>query len=69
MIKIYLEDISTIDSEAKFNAYFDKLPKYRQEKIFPSFTWENFSFSTKSFIIELIEDDIHKKWQVINIPR
>ena len=33
MIKIYLEDISTIDSEAKFNAYFDKLPKYRQEKI------------------------------------
>ena len=33
MIKIYLEDISTIDSEAKFNAYFDKLPKFRQEKI------------------------------------
>ncbi|MCR5309114.1 MAG: 4'-phosphopantetheinyl transferase superfamily protein [Bacilli bacterium] len=33
MIKIYLEDISIIDSEAKFNAYFDKLPKYRQDKI------------------------------------
>ena len=43
--------------------------KYRQEKIFPSFTWENFGIFTKSFIIELIEDDINKKWQVINIPR
>ena len=33
MIRIYLEDISTIDSKAKFDAYFDKLPKYRQDKI------------------------------------
>ena len=33
MIRIYLEDISTIDSKAKFDAFFEKLPKYRQEKI------------------------------------
>ena len=43
--------------------------KYRNEKIFPSFTWKNVSFKTKSFIIELIEDDINKKWQVINISK
>ena len=30
---IYLEDISIIDSEHKFNAYFEKLPKYRQDKV------------------------------------
>ena len=30
---IYLEDISIIDSEQKFNAYFEKLPKYRQDKV------------------------------------
>ena len=33
MIRIYLEDISTIDSKAKFDAFFEKLPQYRQEKI------------------------------------
>ena len=33
MIRIYLEDISTIDSKAMFDAFFEKLPKYRQEKI------------------------------------
>ena len=30
---IYLEDISIIDCEEKFNAYFEKLPKYRQDKV------------------------------------
>ena len=30
---IYLEDISIIDSGDKFNAYFEKLPKYRQDKV------------------------------------
>jgi hypothetical protein len=55
----------------KSNSLYSKyIPdKYRQEKIFPSFTWKNFGYFTKSFIIELIEDDINKKWQVINIPR
>jgi len=50
--------------------YSNYIPeKYKKEKIFPSFTWENISYNTKSFMIELIEDDINKKWQVINIPR
>ena len=55
----------------KSNSLYSKyIPeKYKKEKIFPSFTWENISNKTKSFMIELIEDDIHKKWQVINIPR
>jgi len=55
----------------KSNSLYSKyIPeKYKKEKIFPSFTWENISYKTKSFMIELIEDDIHKKWQVINIPR
>ena len=33
MIRVYIEDISTIDSEAKYNAYFEELPKYRQDKV------------------------------------
>ena len=55
----------------KSNSLYSKyIPeKYKKEKIFPSFTWENISYHSKSFMIELIEDDIHKKWQVINIPR
>ena len=55
----------------KSNSLYSKyIPeKYKKEKIFPSFTWENISYYSKSFMIELIEDDIHKKWQVINIPR
>ena len=53
-----------------YSLYSKYIPeKYRNEKIFPSFTWENVSFKTKSFIIELIEDDINKKWQVINISK
>ena len=55
----------------KSNSLYSKyIPeKYKREKIFPSFTWENISDQTKSFMIELIEDDIRKKWQVIYIPR
>ena len=63
----YLSKNLILKSNSLYSKYIPD--KYRQEKIFPSFTWENFSYSTKSFIIELIEDDINKKWQVINIPR
>lgn len=63
----YLSKNLILKSNSLYSKYIPD--KYRQEKIFPSFTWENFSYSTKSFIIQLIEDDINKKWQVINIPR
>ena len=55
----------------KSNSLYSKyIPeKYKKEKIFPSFSWENINNNTKSFMIEFIENDIHKKWQVINIPR
>ena len=38
-------------------------------KYFLAFSWNNVNSNTKSFMIELIEDDINKKWQVINIPK
>ena len=52
----------------KSNSLYSKyIPeKYKKEKKFPSFTWENISYKAKSFMIELIEDDIHKKWQVFS---
>ena len=56
-----------LKSDSLYSKYIPE--KYRKEKIFPSFTWENVSSKTKSFIIELIEDDINKKWQVINIAK
>ena len=56
-----------LKSDSLYSKYIPE--KYRKEKIFPSFTWKNVSSEAKSFIIELIEDDINKKWQVINIPK
>ena len=50
--------------------YWKYIPeKYRNSKIFPSFSWDNINSETNSFMIELIEDDINKKWPVINIPK
>ena len=56
-----------LKSDSLYSKYIPE--KYRKEKIFPSFTWKNVSSEAKSFIIELIEDDVNKKWQIINIPK
>ena len=56
-----------LKSDSLYSKYIPE--KYRKEKIFPSFTWKNVSSKAKSFIIELIEDDVNKKWQIINIPK
>ena len=63
----YSSKVLELKSDSLYSKYIPE--KYRKEKIFPSFTWENVSSKTKSFIIELIEDDINKKWQVINIAK
>lgn len=63
----YFSKVLELKSDSLYSKYIPE--KYRKEKIFPSFTWENVSSKTKSFIIELIEDDIKKKWQVINIAK
>ena len=63
----YFSKVLELKSDSLYSKYIPE--KYRKEKIFPSFTWENVSSKTKSFIIELIENDIDKKWQVINIAK
>ena len=55
------------ESNSLYSKYIPE--KYRNSKIFPSFSWNNVNSNTKSFMIQLIEDDINKKWQVINIPK
>ena len=55
------------ESDSLYSKYIPE--KYRNSKIFPSFSWNNVNSNTKSLMIELIEDDINKKWQVINIPK
>ena len=48
--------------------YSDYIPYKYRDSLNPYLFWKNINKKTKSFALELIENDFDCKWRVINIP-